>query len=502
MVRQYWLPLAVCALVLTVHSVLAVNSALAQSPPAAGEAEVVEYSTGDQTVSIQFRYCPAGNIIPGPPDSESQEPVEVGGFFVSETEITVGQFRAVLGMDGLAGPVSIAEKLTASPQLLQSLQEGDQEPVFLMGLADCYRFCQELERLSEEARKQRSADSIEAIAFRLPTAVEWQYAGRGIAEASRQNELPHFNRWVRPNELSVTTQQKCQEVWETLGLSTAFTGSQEDFLRLSAASGASEQQKVKDILVECFAKSLEAEERSAAGIGRISPVGQNEPNSWGIHDIHGSVAEWTLWVDSQDNVETEWERLADQTDADLAEFDRAFLAGGSFADSYLGQDALRRFTLWSGKRFIPGATQYSRQAVEDATPGFRIVMKRRLADDWLYFVRNGVFDGVILREDADEFMQGAVTNVNRLTAADASERMVAKVYLALARSADHPAELQTAITEFAETAAADTAGSDVDDVANELAALLGNSKSDDSDSSGSESDDSVYFELFAGSDPS
>ena len=245
----------------------------------------------------------------GQPDKidPATKPVPLDGFFMSETEITVSQFRTILGQEGLTAPLQFATEQSSNPALLAALQSGQQEPMIFADLGLCVSFCQALEKLYESA--QQNTQSIETRQFRLPSHLEWQYAARAIADSARQSELPHFNRWPKFDELETGTQERCREVWAKLGRGGAFTGAQGDYLAINEVNGADEQQKVDVVLREAFRLALEKQDRTTAGTGTLGPVAANEPNQWHLHDFHSSVTEWALNVPDPKQIRNEWSRL-------------------------------------------------------------------------------------------------------------------------------------------------------------------------------------------------
>ena len=158
--------------------------------------------------TLRFHYCPPGTIRPGRPAreggsaSEVVPPTPMRGFYLAETEITLGQFRAVLGEAGAAPLKQEAAKYQAmNPQLFALIQKGEHEPVFFVGLAGAVQFCLRVQSSADEARAKQAVPSLESRRIRLPSHVEWQYGARAIADANQESRLPHFNREFRFAEL-------------------------------------------------------------------------------------------------------------------------------------------------------------------------------------------------------------------------------------------------------------------------------------------------------------
>ncbi len=354
--------------------------------------------------TLRFRFCPAGTIRPGRPtrdasggSSNAMPSVSVRAFYLGETEVTLAQFRAVLGASGVAGLKKEAAKFQAmNPQLFDLIQQGESEPAFYVGLEGAVQFCLRVQAGIDEERMKQAAPSIEARQIRLPSHVEWQYAARAIADAGQQSRLPHFNREIPFAQLSAGTQEKCREVWSKLGRTDPFVGSQEQMLGLTAAIGQDEQAKVKEILAEWFTKLLGVPARNASGLGAVRPVAQAQANAWNIHDAHDNVTEWVIWAPTSDRCDELWQALASKV-ADGASLDgqgNLFLAGGFFAEPYHGENILSHFTLWGGPKLTEGTPQpfeYESGLVGEFSPGFRVLMERKIASDWLFALRQGLY---------------------------------------------------------------------------------------------------------------
>lgn len=383
---------------------------LVANPPVWGAkpGDVFEWSVpgSKPVVTLRFRLCPSGEIRPGRPLPASGESTGVGAdfnvvklreFYMGETEVTLKQFRAVLGANALAPMLTKAKKLQGlNPQLLSTLQSGQDEPVYLVGLESVVSFCTRVQEQSNSSENQRAKSSIQELRFRLPTHIEWQYAARGASTIAEQGKRPHFYRWITRKELTPASSQKCDEVWGTLGLAGTFPDTQDSYLMIAAAPGAAEAIKVKDILGECFTKAFNASPRNASGVGAISTVGRTLPNDWQLCDMQDNVTEWVLAV-PPDRITQLWRDMTIkvQTSESLLNQGGVFFAGGCFLDSYQGANALAKFTIWGGPTLGEGNNpqpfEYTEDAVIDKDPGFRVLMERNIREDWLYALRKGMY---------------------------------------------------------------------------------------------------------------
>ena len=110
-------------------------------------------------VDFAFRYCPAGTFQMGSPSSEAgrgddetrHEVTLTKGFWMLETSVTQGMYRAITG---------------SNPS---SFKSGDNYPVESVSWFDSQSFCESLNALGVAP---------EGFAFRLPTEAEWEYACR------------------------------------------------------------------------------------------------------------------------------------------------------------------------------------------------------------------------------------------------------------------------------------------------------------------------------------
>ncbi len=104
---------------------------------------------------LPFRLVPAGVLerqLPG--DGARRQRLTVGAFYISEHEITRGQWAKVMHGDGQAGAV-------AEPQ-------AENLPMTDVSWDDCQEFCRRLAQLEQAWNGS----------YRLPTEAEWEYACR------------------------------------------------------------------------------------------------------------------------------------------------------------------------------------------------------------------------------------------------------------------------------------------------------------------------------------
>lgn len=149
----------------------------------AGERKEVPLSS---SVTTSFRWCPAGPFRLQAPEGyqydgcstsfgqnvQPQEVLFAHGFWMGETEVTQGEWKAVMGDGGI---LSLARKLpwdgaSEHPENYCGDQQDDM-PVYYVTFKEAETFCA---RLSE--RERQAGRLPNGYAYRLPTSAEWEYA--------------------------------------------------------------------------------------------------------------------------------------------------------------------------------------------------------------------------------------------------------------------------------------------------------------------------------------
>ena len=492
-----------CGLVL----VVAIFS-LTTSVSAAQPGELSEYrSSGLDGLKLSFRYCPSGEVFPGRP-STAEDGIALGNatpirdFYIGQTEVTLAQYRAVMGDAGLMPLKRQAAKLRANPQLFETIQQGQGEPAFLVDLNGAVGFCVRLQNDHDQERRNGQLSSIESRLFRLPSHVEWQYAARAVSSTDSQGKTPHFFDWIKYQELSPGSQEKCKELWQSLGKTGPFPGDQESFLTLSVVTSGSDTEKLRDILTEVFQKTFGSPPRSASGMGSIQVVGMTPPNAWNLTDTLEGVPEWAIWARDRNRAHKLWNRISSQVrdGKSLEGVDDIFLCGGSSFLTYSGSNDLARFTVWGGPKLTGGQPQpftNGNTIVEDFLPGFRVVMERVLADDWLFVVRRGVFRERGIAANARQFVTTSQQLADEFVETGHPSRMILAFYEDLATSTPTSrSRLSDRVSQVA-TMTPNIAGSNAPtSAADKLKALL--KKPNTAVGSEQPSDEQLFFRTLAG----
>ncbi len=381
--------------------VLSVPVSVAAQEPAPGAALPIQLQGPAGIVDLEFRYCPAGTMVPGRPGRKGARSVNVEPFYILNAEVSRGQFKSLVGDE---------RAMLVEQRLGENLREFAQDPdlpVFYVAFDDVAHFCQEVDRLYLE---QLSAElsSLELRRFRIPTHDEWQYACRSVTHVQEIAALPHFNGWPKTYKiLDSITQAKCDEEWKEMGRTDPFTGSQEQVVDIVVTRHRADNPKPLEIL-QAFLKEGIGVERDYATTPDPPPLRQirhSRPNAWNIHDMHNNVREWTLTCRSQSEAEQVWTRLLSAQQDQLYDQGLFFLAGGSFVDNAFSNSGWMKFATWGGftqtidgeavglDLATGGAVAFRLRDLDesdlfgDQMPGFRIVMRRGLRDDWQYVLR-------------------------------------------------------------------------------------------------------------------
>ena len=195
---------------------------------------------GGKSIDIDMMVVPAGKFWMGSPESEKdrhkdespQHLVTVPAFFMSQTQVTQAQWRAIASLP--------QERKELNPD--PSRFKGDDLPVERVSWQDAIEFCA---RLSRHTGRN----------YRLPSEAEWEYACRAIQS---------------PEQLSTGADQK--PIYPPFHFGETITSDLANY-----NSSVTYQQEVA------------GEYR-----GKTTPVRSFPPNVFGLYDMHGNVWEWCL----------------------------------------------------------------------------------------------------------------------------------------------------------------------------------------------------------------
>lgn len=206
-----------------------------------GHTEVSTFNIAD--LNMQFAHIPAGEFDMGSPpeetghrDSENPHRVRLTRYFyLQTTEVTQGQWRMA---------VNEAGNTALSPDPSQFNNCGDDCPVERINWDEVQGYINIL-----NIRYQGEYE------FRLPTEAEWEYAARAGSEASSPNgSITVANCGVDP-------------VLDSIGWYCGNAG-------------------------VTYAGCVGDSGKGGPTCNGTHPVGQKNPNAWGLYDMHGNVWEW------------------------------------------------------------------------------------------------------------------------------------------------------------------------------------------------------------------
>lgn len=392
---------------------LTLASGVRAAEPSPGARLELTFQTEAGPVALAFRYCPAGTLAPGRPSEDSARTVAMRPFYMQEIEVTGETFGKIAGAERLKKVRARAGKH------LRALADNPELPVFFARLEDVVAFCERLERVSLE-QAGGAISPLEARRFRLPTHYEWQYACRAQQKPDPAHPLPHFNRWPATYKiLDPIAQQMCLEEWKEMGREDAFTGAQEQVAAILLARGTKKAKDKPHEILRAFLKAALGIDRDYGGppdplqLLRKPPV--SKPNAWNICDLHNNVREWTLGAVAQGEGKSKFQPGAAEIwagiEAGKASAGNFFFAGGSFVDNAADTTGWMKFTIWGGAtKQIEGQTAglnrktgevsyFTRRDLEETdllsehAPGFRVVMRRGLRDDWRLVLRQEMLRG-------------------------------------------------------------------------------------------------------------
>jgi formylglycine-generating enzyme required for sulfatase activity len=421
---------------------------------------------GAFSLKLRFRFCPKGQVRPGDP-RKGARPQGVTGFYLAETEVTFGQFRALLGDEAVRALVDRASRLKMPAGTVEELEKvaqgkgGDDEPVFCAGLEDVLAFCARAnERLREARRKARGLDAMEEQVVRLPTWYEWQYACRAAPDLAAAAAVPHFPRPAgnRPlpafKDLGNANQARCVEVWQKVkglkpedeaktregweGLDD--TGLQGRLVEIDQARlDNADREKLTEVLKEYFHKAYHWPPPAGTGVvldRYPTSDATRSANAWQLRGMLDNVTEWVLWQDEKTDPLETWGKLTTAGVAAAAKEPRLFLAGGSYTSGYDQEGGLSRRTVWGGPTVqagSPAGLAYDREDyLLGFRPGFRVVLVRRLAPDWV-LARKAWYDGGRFTRDAAKQLEKARKKIEELAGDDPRPLAVLAAYEGMLR---------------------------------------------------------------------
>ncbi len=242
-------------------------------------------------VTLEIVQIPAGEFVMGDVDERPAARVAMREpFWIGACEVTNAQYR-LFDPDHRSRYFMKRYPGKDGPGL--SL-DGPRQPALRVSWEQALAFCRWLSQMT-------------GMEFALPTEAQWEYACRAGTETAMSygavdgDFTRHAN--VADRALSI-------HPGDTGGLDSNLTVYRGHGVFLSALAGGD---------IPCDA-------RFDDGVVGTAEVGRYEPNAWGVHDMHGNAAEWTLSGDKSYPYRENDGRNALDSDG------RKVVRGGSFRD--------------------------------------------------------------------------------------------------------------------------------------------------------------------------
>jgi len=375
-------------------------SASAVAAPQPGELLEIKVDTPNGAAVVRFRFCPPGELLRGKPTGAALPTgtslkdrmkrrallAEMKGSYIAESEISWQQFERILGQ---AASNQVLGRMLAG----ESEGRGSQFPIRGVTVIEAAAFCEALGKFDAAGKANRPG--LEDRKFRLPTHDEWQYACRAIDDPELTQQSPYFSGWPALKDVPKAVVSDCNDVWtKTLNRQAAFTGSQEEVIEVIQAHKT--PRRGAEILSAFLGLALGTQRSYSTIATGPQPVGTGKANGWKLFNMHDNVFEWTIAVSDPDRLSALWDLLASGNAAELTNDDAKilFLAGGGYNDS-IGDKPENwvKFSIWGGQPMegeVASAYTFSEAKTQDVetSPGFRVLLQRVLAQDWLLAIRN------------------------------------------------------------------------------------------------------------------
>ena len=252
--------------------------------------------------SLTLAYIPAGSFAMGANNlTPAEQPVHAAtvkkGFWMATTEITQGQMRL---MDP-AFDNGVYDK-HYKDQVKRGYYMGDEDPDFVQpGHTNfpAIRVSWDMARKYCDWLSKKTGKKV-----RLPTETEWEWA-------CRAGSADDLNYGTIDDDFS-----KRENLADYMFIELAVTGvDPQPIARGDDPNPRNRPDPVWDFELR--------ERRYNDHVLHLAPVGTYAPNAWGLHDMHGNVAEWTS---------TPWAKYAGNGEktAESAEKDLKVVRGGSW----------------------------------------------------------------------------------------------------------------------------------------------------------------------------
>jgi formylglycine-generating enzyme required for sulfatase activity len=335
--------------------------------PKEGELLTIKVNSTD----LHFRYCPSGETFDGRFDDKETTliPVKVKGFYVQETEMSIGEFETLTNNNKVN---EVKNRLIGADKERFDKVFFPIRGIIIEDINTCVQKLSETDILAHD-----SVANIEKRQYRLPTTIEWQYACRATKKSEDIKSFPHFGSglWPTYNTLPEGIKRDCEDIWKEMKESNNFTGSQSQVIKvIEYCCRKKEKKKESEKILQAFFKAgFLSRRQKFDNADNVRDVNSEPENSWHIKGMHGNVTEWTQTSEGKDY----------------------YFYGGAYNITItvdlndLSQSLWRHFTIEGGKK--KNFEEYPQKDIAtDEVPGFRLVLSRMPSAYWLLICRQSI----------------------------------------------------------------------------------------------------------------
>jgi formylglycine-generating enzyme required for sulfatase activity len=309
-------------------------------------------------LELHFRYCPNGETFDGRPDEEGATAQPIKGFYIQETEMSVGNFVKMTSNEKLD---KVKNRLEGS----ERTNFDDTTPIRGNIIEDITECCEKI--TAEDTLAQDTTTNIEKRKYRLPTHLEWQYACRAAQNSDEAKKLPHFGIWGEYDSLSDADKADWEDKWKGMNKEVEFIGTQSQVIELVEYYQKIDRGKEVQKILQNFLKAKAGPLSTRQQLDKpdsVRDVNIEPENNWHIKGMHSNVKEWTQ------------------------EGNDYYLDGGAYNEQ-VNVTLWKNFTVWGGEKIKDDGN----------VPGFRLVLSRVPSMYWLLICRQTI---LVNRDDSKQ----------------------------------------------------------------------------------------------------